>query len=419
MDLRGKLFSRWRPKERTYDIAIVVILIVAAPFIAFYNLDHNPRPWHDEGGALSIAKTFVQDNVYAMKSSEGYQTYGAIQSVGPTVVVPVALSLKLFGIGLLQGRIIMGCYLLLTLALFYSLARRLFDKWAALLAVVLLIGSPATNYLYWARQVLGEGPALGFFLGGCLLWAFYLGTSRKAVHLLVGLLFGAAMVTKVQYVPIGFGTLAVLLCLDLVYFRQKNTRAILSAALVAGLCLILWWGWQRVYFGTSLYLENISKLNDLARATSGPNPRTIARAILFLFGSQSAHFYYFWGILALPYLGLLSVRRDQVGFMRAFLVVFAALALAYFTFWTVPWPNYALPAAAFTALAVAKLWYDIGGAVVASVGRQWGNIRTNEAHINPMSSTNLLIIDASIALIVMDGSIAFDFAKAIRDNVLA
>ena len=142
-----------------WEKAILAVLIVTAPFLAFYNLGTNPRPWHDEGSYLSLAKTLVQDGVYAVRSAEGYQTFGAVQSVGPTVLLPIALSFKLWGVGLLQGRVVAAIFLLLTLAIFYASGHILFGRRTALFAVILLLASQAVWVPVVRASRIRRGPS--------------------------------------------------------------------------------------------------------------------------------------------------------------------------------------------------------------------------------------------------------------------
>ncbi len=145
------------------------ILLVVALTLAFYNLEYSPRTWQDEGGTLSLARTLVEDGVYAIRNSDGYQSFGSVQSVGPTVILPIALSFKLFGVGLLQGRLVMGLWLILTLFAFYSLGRELFGMRSAILAVLLIVSFPF-GLVMLGRQALGEVPAICLLLSGCLAW---------------------------------------------------------------------------------------------------------------------------------------------------------------------------------------------------------------------------------------------------------
>lgn len=63
----NNLLSWFKRNNRGEKIAAVVVLALAA-LCMFYNLDLNPRPWQDEGSAAGIAKSLVQNGVYAIKS---------------------------------------------------------------------------------------------------------------------------------------------------------------------------------------------------------------------------------------------------------------------------------------------------------------------------------------------------------------
>jgi len=188
--------------------------IVALMFSTFYNLEYNPGTWHDEGAALSVSKTLAEDGVYGIRTSEGYQYFGPIQSVGPTVLIPVALNYKIWGVGLLQGRIVAAGYLLVTTLLFFGVAYSLFGSRVAWVAVVLLFGSRSTQYLFFGRQVLGEVPAIGFFLASWLVWVWGLRSGRFWFYPIAGILLGAAMVTKTTYMLLATASLTILIGLD-------------------------------------------------------------------------------------------------------------------------------------------------------------------------------------------------------------
>jgi 4-amino-4-deoxy-L-arabinose transferase-like glycosyltransferase len=340
--------------------SIIVAGFFALVFVlASVNLAYNPHPWPDEGAALSVARTLAEDGVYASRSSEGYQSFGAVQSVGPTVLVPVALSYQLFGVGLVQGRLVAVIFLMIAVALFHGVGVTLFGRRAALLADALLLGAPAVRLLHFGRQVVGEVPALAFFLAGWLIWSVGLRSGRFRYYPLAGALIGAAMVTKSQYILVGFGTLAALVLLDLVFYRQGQTRAFIVLGLVAGACVAAWWGWQVTYYGLATFQGDSAKLRELADATMGFRPRLTQQAITWLFGPGSGFFYFFWGGPALVYAACLSLRRKQEGLILAFGLVFAVLWLIYWTAWIIPWPQYALAPTAIIALFVAKLGHDL------------------------------------------------------------
>jgi hypothetical protein len=366
------------PRPNRHSNLEWVLTILLGAFIAclaFYNLKNNPATWHDEGSNLSLAKALASDGVYAVRSSDGFQTYGAVQSIGPTVVLPVTLAFKLLGVGLVPGRIVASLYLLLALLAFIWLGRGLYGRGAAALAVLLLLGSAAPRILFYGRQVLGEVPALAFFLGGFLLWFRSARLQQNRYAVFAGLLIGAAMVTKSYFVPFTVLTISVMAVLDRFYYRQQRLAGLLVMGGVGLACVAVWFGWQVTYFGLATFRENLGKLGELARATSGFRLGSAFQALKFLLGSEGGYFYYFWGIPAIAYAGLLSLRRDLTGFSTAFLTVFTCAWFAWWALWFLPIKHYALVPAAITALLVGKLWYDLAEGLRAPWSAVWQEVR--------------------------------------------
>ena len=155
----SRLFSWLKHNDRGEKIIAVAVLALAT-VLMFYNLGLNPRPWQDEGSAAGIAKSLVQNGVYAIKSSDGYQTFGGVQSVGPTVVLPLALAYRLWGVGLVQGRVVMALFAVITLILLYFCAQTVFNRRVAIVAIILVLGAQSVGYFIFGRPVLGEVPAL-------------------------------------------------------------------------------------------------------------------------------------------------------------------------------------------------------------------------------------------------------------------
>ena len=401
-----------------WEKGLLVIVVVAALFVAFYNLEINPRPWHDEGSYLSLAKTLVQDGVYAVRTSDGYQTYGVVQSVGPTMIVPVALGFKLFGVGLLQGRIVAAVFLLFTLAVFYASGRMLFGRRTALFAVIFLLASPAAVFLLLGRSTFGDIPALGFLLSGWFLWARGVRVGPKWLNLPAGLLIGAAMVTKSQYTLIGLAVLALLVVLDWVYYRQRLYMGLIVVGLVALSCVAAWWLWQIFYFGMADFQANAAKMGQLAGQTFGFNLRTTLEAIISLTGSRTGYFYYFWGFLALAYGGLLCVPRNKDSAVLAFLLLLACAWLGYYTFGVIPQPRYLFPAAAVTAIFLGKLCSDLLAGFWAARQVLWNDLHrlgSPRFAANPATLTSLGTLMALVSLMLLT---VYQLQGLIRSDVL-
>jgi len=410
----GKIFLKVN-----WENFFLVVLIVISPFLVYYNLGINPRTWHDEGASLSIPKTLVEDGVYAMRSSDGYQTFGAVQSVGPTLTLPIALVYKYFGVGLLQGRLVSASYALITLWVFFFAGYYLFGKRVALLAVGFMLGSPAAGYLLNGRQVLGEAPAIGFFLAGWLAWAVGVNKNKKGLYFLAGLFLGLAMITKSQYMILGMATLGLLVILDFFYYRQKVYGWLIVMGTIAVACVAGWYAWQINYFGMDVFRENAAKMGVLAKSTLGLNLHSFIEAVRFLLGSGSGHFYFFWSWPALLYVGFLSFKRDRQGLVLSFLTLFTILWILYFSFWIIPWFRYFFPAAVLTALFVAKLFFDLADGLKASGQGLWDEIRQIDLKSSfALPSWSLIYMGTLAGLLTMVFGLAYQLQKVVRSDVL-
>ena len=189
-------------------------------FIFFYKLDLHPRPWHDEGATLILAKTLFQDGIYAVKNSDGYQTFGAVQSAGPTVILPMSIVFRFFGVGLAQGRWIGAFFSIVALFAIFIISRRLYNEWVGWICIIIIISAPVIEYIYFGRQAGADTAGLTFFLISAI--ALNKGDqSRKMTHyLLCGICLGLAIISKSQYLLFGVGALSIVLLVDLFYYRS-------------------------------------------------------------------------------------------------------------------------------------------------------------------------------------------------------
>jgi hypothetical protein len=145
-----------------------VLLAAVIAWASFYNLANYPVLWWDEAIFSETAANLAEHGRYAftVQSPDQLSDLDFRISVGPTIILPVALAYQLLGVGLVQGRLVAGFYLVFAFLALFLAGRRLFGPGAAWLAVVLaLVG---TDVIYWGRSVLGDVPALGLFL--CGLW---------------------------------------------------------------------------------------------------------------------------------------------------------------------------------------------------------------------------------------------------------
>ena len=91
----------WKqPNRSTLLFSLILAILVFASTI---DLEHIPPLWWDEGWTMNVAKNWVQSGFYGQFLDGEKQPPGL--SAACPVVVPVAISFRIFGIGVWQGRI--------------------------------------------------------------------------------------------------------------------------------------------------------------------------------------------------------------------------------------------------------------------------------------------------------------------------
>lgn len=375
---------------------LLALLAVALLFIALTpNLTRFPVTWFDEGSHLHVPKTLVTYGVYADYSSEGFRYYGPTIGVGPTVMLPIAGVFSLFGIGLLQARLVMAFYLAVSIVLFYVLARRLGRTRFALVATALLLTAQSVSLVEYGRQVLGEVPALVFLLAGLLIWhssftraaaADRSGVGQDFLKLIVvGLLFGLAVVTKNQFLLVMAPSIGLAWLICAVYLRLRKPSLAPQLAplphrlfLVPLITMLIGYGIWQIYIVLSLGPSTVEEnFRILREATAGAAFVFSTDAMRRAFGELvSARAYGRLLILALPYAALLAVLLFQRSTPKAVtqlslkpisrdahfwlvLFIFIAINLLWYAIASIGWPRYAFPGLVLSALFIARLLDDV------------------------------------------------------------
>ncbi|MEJ2672669.1 MAG: glycosyltransferase family 39 protein [Deltaproteobacteria bacterium] len=203
---------------------------------SFYNLANYPTIWWDEAIFSETAANLAQHGRYAftVQSPDQLNDLDFRISVGPAVVLPVALAYKLLGVNLGAGRMVAGTYLVLAFLALFLVARRLWSADTALLAVALALGG--TDVLYWGRSVLGDIPALALFLGSLVFLSRGLESPDLWPLVLGGVFMGLAFDAKEFY---GLAFLPPLVILARQTWQDQRRLALRVLAFVGGAALPL------------------------------------------------------------------------------------------------------------------------------------------------------------------------------------
>jgi 4-amino-4-deoxy-L-arabinose transferase-like glycosyltransferase len=341
---------------RRLDRGPTVLILLALAF-GLWRLDVAPPLFWDEGWTLMVARTWVEQGHYGRLLAG--QPAAAGLSAAPPVVASVALSFRLLGVGIWQGRVVIVLYTLGTLLLLYDLARRLYNRriaTATLAVAVLMIALLDIHPLFVGRMVMAETPMLFFLLAGYACFLLTLQRSAWFMPLAV-LCWGIGLYTKAQPQPFWIASLAIPL-LILLLRRQWKAASLLGIGLIGSLearrlLAQLWQSWlpreaQRGYAMPGL-------VRTVAIVSVG-RVRLFALAVALIFGGPT--------LLGLGNAAWRSIRRRREGTSSTATVRWALLILvgSWFTWYvllSVSWTRYLFPATFLGSVFVAGLLHDL------------------------------------------------------------
>ena len=365
-----------------------------------WNLDSTPPVWWDEGWTLSVARNWVSDGHYG-RYLLGEPAPPGLEAAFP-VTASVALSFRLLGVGLIQGRIPSVLFTLATLALLYYLARHLYNRQVAITALLVLLFTPFHPDLHpviAGRQVLGEMPALFFLLTG---YAIFLSARDQPLLALplAACFWGTALITKLQVVPFWLASLIVPLAITMFTRRWK-----LVLLLVVGLGASLIWArlllllQQLIFDRATNPLTPIPGLYYVTALVSAPQARAHAFVLAVSFGipTVAALCYGIWRLISDKPNLLAPNQRDVV---RLSLVVLVTSWFIWFLIFSAGWPRYLFPITVVASIFVAAMVIGLTAhlhllpsrhhQIVPNTGTRWPNKR------NIASVLVILLITVSV-----------------------
>jgi hypothetical protein len=206
--------------------------------------------------------------------------------------------------------------------------------------------------------------------------------------------------------------------LDLVYYRLGTFKVTGVVILVALACYGAWNLWQSNYYGQALYLENADKLVQLGRVAFGFKLNLAIAGIQVLFGTDTGHYFLFWGFLALPYIGLHGLKKDVASMGLACLLIFTCLWLGFAVFWSIPWLWHFIAPLAVTILLVGKLCEDLATSITPSVSKLGQEIVSMLKQRTSISMNIMPTLGSLIALLTLALWTGYSFEKAVGRDVL-
>jgi hypothetical protein len=319
--------------------------------------------WWDEGWTLSVARVVAERGVYA-RLLDGNLAPNGLEAAIPFTEL-VALSFRLFGVGLWQGRLPGVLCATVALALLWLVARRAYGArvaWGALLASLLVAPHPQLHPLVQGRQVLAELPMLAALLGA-VLGADAAGRGRWWALAPACALWLLALALKAQTLPFLAAGLAAGILVALI-LRRWRYAAVLTASGGAALLLL------RPFTILLGQLSNqpfrvaplVGLVEVLALVTEGGN-RRFALMIWAAFGLAATLglLYGAWRLIGALRRPAREADTADTNVLRALLLGLAASWMAWFIALSVGVPRYMFPPVFLGAVFTAKLLHDLTG----------------------------------------------------------
>lgn len=306
----------------------LLLMLAYIAYALLFQLDRFPPPHFDEGAYLKVAKNYAQNGVYADFSLDQNMYLGPVVSTGPTVILPIAALFKVFGPGFVVARMVVIVFDVLLLVAVYVLMSGLFNKRAAVVAVMFAVWSPGVLNSYVSRSVMGEMPGLFFIVAGLAVWFGLFGSGRTGWRLVgAGVLFGLAGITKNQFALVALPALLGTLAVDALWYRRRKLPDLLYHVVPGLVAAALYAGWT--YY--SLFILGTPQ-RDFARDLALLGAQTHS----FLFGFElpnNLNYLLITNPLYVPALGfglILLLSRTEENRRWGLLFVFLAVASAVF-----------------------------------------------------------------------------------------
>jgi 4-amino-4-deoxy-L-arabinose transferase-like glycosyltransferase len=326
------------------NTSALVTLCAVLTLALTWNLSAYPAPWFDEGHHIAAAATLARHGVYGAPQAGAIVPFDPAVLVGPPIILPVAASFAVFGVGVLQARIVMVLFALCAAWVLWRTARHLVGDRAALLAMAVVVAGtpePFASFVFMGRHMVGEVPALGFFLAGLLLLPAGRDEGPASAWRLTlsGLAFGAAMLTKGQLLFVGGAALGLAWVLDRVYYRQRPWFEVPVALAVGVGCVGAWQLIQYVALDPAQFAEHTAVLR------SGLTVQIFAFDPIFWRNAAGALWrsgFLVWGAVGVVWAVRRARVQDASGHAHARLAALALLGLCWFAMLSVGWARYAL-----------------------------------------------------------------------------
>lgn len=325
--------------------------------------------FHVEGINLQPPKNLARHGIYGTLSIEGFEKYTYRISAGPGILIPNALVFKIFGISVHNSRLLYVLFIIAAVFTFYFLARDIYGKKVALLALFFIIFSSG---MFLSPQMGADAymPALFYLLIGALFWFKSIKTKKNIYLYLCGIFLGLSFQTQWLFLFAIFALVLTCIILRLAKNPLSGKYYVIPISMVI-LVTLIWTGFRVLNVGLRAEVFHLQQFwTEHGHRGLGEGVTSSFLKIfepIFLAFTDNIHKINFWEDLqlflivpAIVYAIILIAKSKWTDYRSVFILSFIFIWFSWFFFF-----NYDLAKTHFniiglmSQLFVAKLLYDI------------------------------------------------------------
>jgi hypothetical protein len=336
-----------------------VIITIGLVLAGTINLDSTPPLWWDEGWLLTVARNWVEQGYYGRFLS-GKANFESSTNGFP-VVAPIALSFRLFGIGIWQARVIGVVFLIGAVWLIYYLALRCYNQSVAkgtLVVLLFMVPGRIIHPVIMARQAVGEMPAMFYLLAGYACFSRAFNAPIRYLPL-TAFFWGTALITKLQVLPFWAVSLAIPLFIA-VSTRNWRVARLMACGLLGSLIVawILRLQIQMLVSSETLPLSSIGQLYDISVWVPVASIRrmVLVNTLMYWFPTICGFCYATWSLAGDAHDLFLC---DHKKILRLAVLVLAGSWFGWYLFFSIGWQRYLFPPVFIGSIFVAAILYEL------------------------------------------------------------
>lgn len=233
----------------SFYISVTIIKLVTAP-LGF-----------DEGYNLTVSRNLALHGFYGSTVRGVPVPFDPFVSTGPAVLAPIGSLFRLLGDTVVLARLVMLAYHLMFIVILILLTNKWIGRTAIPIALLVMISIP--GHFFQTTAILGEVPAVMWYLAGLLI-ADHLATDsstgrhRQIAIVIAGLMWGLAALSKPTFLVMIASSAAIA-----VYLKIRNKLARyelgmwLSMTCIAGVVTGGWFVTSAALRGPSIYARDV------------------------------------------------------------------------------------------------------------------------------------------------------------------